>query len=166
MDSSSLFKCQSEYTRSTLTAHSRCFAALTGSDLGYPTSHLIVPLASRRLYNRVYMVATRAIQICKLTGHIQIHEYSILRTSTRHYFLITMSQNSSASSTPPSTATPGEHTAVIETSNDINGPEQLANKVCRCPCVCQEVCRSDDYYCDPCIEARHNYLPPGLDKSG
>ncbi|KAF5566214.1 integral membrane protein [Fusarium phyllophilum] len=74
-----------------------------------------------------------------------------------------MSQNSSASSTPPSTATPGEPTAAIDPSNNINGPKQHANKVCRCACVCQEICRSDDYYCDPCIAAKHNYLPPGLD---
>ncbi|KAF5622098.1 uncharacterized protein FTJAE_11065 [Fusarium tjaetaba] len=79
---------------------------------------------------------------------------------------ITMSQNSSAPSTPSSTASPGEPTAVADPSNTMNGPKQSANKVCRCGCVCQEVCRSDDYYCDPCIEARHDYLPPGLDKSG
>ncbi|RBQ78713.1 hypothetical protein FVER14953_21431 [Fusarium verticillioides] len=76
-----------------------------------------------------------------------------------------MSQNRSAASTPCSTASPGEPTAVVDASNSMNGPQQNANKVCRCACVCQEICRSDDYYCDPCIEARHNYVPPGLDKS-
>ncbi|SCV59488.1 related to integral membrane protein [Fusarium fujikuroi] len=40
-----------------------------------------------------------------------------------------MSQNNSTPSTPPSTATPGVPTAVIEPSNNINGPKQLANKV-------------------------------------
>ncbi|VTT83163.1 unnamed protein product [Fusarium fujikuroi] len=41
-----------------------------------------------------------------------------------------MSQNNSTPSTPPSTATPGVPTAVIEPSNNINGPKQLANKCC------------------------------------
>lgn len=148
-----------------VTVH-RCFAALTGSDLGYPTFHLTLPLASRRLYNRVYMVVSRAIQICKLTGHIRTHRHSTLRTSSRHYIQIIMSRNSSAISTSPSTATPGEPTTVTSLANNFHGPKHHANKVCRCPCVCQEVCRPDDYYCDPCFEARHNDLPPGLDKSG
>ncbi|KAF5684766.1 integral membrane protein [Fusarium denticulatum] len=39
-----------------------------------------------------------------------------------------MSQNSSAASTPPSTASPGEPTAVVDTSNAMNGPKQNANK--------------------------------------
>ncbi|KAF5599902.1 integral membrane protein [Fusarium pseudoanthophilum] len=77
-----------------------------------------------------------------------------------------MCQNSPAASTPSSTASPGEPTAVADTSDTMNDPKQNANKVCRCGCVCQEVRRSDDYYCDPCIEARHNYLPPGLEESG
>ncbi|KAF5725206.1 integral membrane protein [Fusarium mundagurra] len=75
-----------------------------------------------------------------------------------------MFQNSSVPSTPSSTASSGKPTVVTDPSNTINGLKQHANKVCRCACVCQEVCRSDDYYCDPCIAAKHNCLPPGLDK--
>ncbi|KAG5752721.1 hypothetical protein H9Q69_007384 [Fusarium xylarioides] len=77
-----------------------------------------------------------------------------------------MSQNSSAPSIPSNTALSEEPTAVTDPPSTINGPKQHANKMCRCACVFQEICRSDDYYCDPCIAAKHNYLPPGLDKSG
>jgi hypothetical protein len=66
-----------------------------------------------------------------------------------------MSQNSSSPSTPPSNSTPEETATDIDPSNNINGPKQHANIVCR----------SDDYYCDPCIAAKHSYLPPGLDTS-
>ncbi|EWZ38887.1 hypothetical protein FOZG_08133 [Fusarium oxysporum Fo47] len=41
------------------------------------------------------------------------------------------------SCTPPSNTTSGEATTIVDPLVDNNGPKQHANKVRRCPCVCE-----------------------------